>query len=207
MCEPVTLASAGLMLVGTAVSAYGQYEQSRAQSKAHDINAKILERAARDAIRRGAREAGAVREQATQIIGAQTTAAGASGVALDSDVVQSLAKQSRALSELDVSAIQWNAAREAWGLRMGAAQERQAAWQAIRAGNLAMGTTILTGVGQVGMGVAQAFLRPASSPPSAEWGAAAAAPLQSPTTLAAPRPPQWRNRAWGLGGRTNNPWL
>lgn len=185
MCEPVTIASLGLTLVGTAISAYGQYEQSRAQAKAHDINAKILEAAARDAIRRGDREAGAVREQATQIIGAQMTAAGASGVALDSDVVQGLSQHSRALSELDVRDIQWNAAREAWGLRMGAAQERQAARQAIRAGNLALASTILTGVGQVGIGVARAALLPASSPPVSAWG----------------------NRTWGLGARTNNPWL
>jgi len=177
--------AAGLMLLGTGLSAVAQYQQSRAQSKAHDINAKILEAAARDAIRRGDREAGAVRELVTQIIGAQVTAAGTSGVVLDSDVVQGLAKYSRELGELDVHDIQWNAAREAWGLRMGAAQERQAARQAIRAGNLAIGATILTGVGQVGIGVAQAYLQPAASPPVSTWS----------------------TRTWGLGARMNNPWL
>ena len=185
MCEPVTIASIGLRLVGNANTAYGQYEHSRAQAKAHRINAKILEEAARDTIQRAAREAGAVRELSTQIIGAQVTAAGVYGVALDSDVVQGLAQHSRELAELDVRDIQWNAAREAWGLRMGAAQERQAARQAIRTGNLAIAATILTSVGQAGIGAAQAGLRPAPSPPVSTWG----------------------NRTWGLGARTNNPWL
>ena len=75
MCEPTT-AAIGLMAVGTGMSAYGQYQQGKAQRRASQATAADLERVAVEE-----EEAGEIQRQHIRMEGAQALGEGIAGFA------------------------------------------------------------------------------------------------------------------------------
>jgi hypothetical protein len=121
MCEPMTLLGIGSYVAGQVGEGVAGIENAKTLRG----NAEIAEKGAADALARGGEEAGRLRSAATQLIGRQRTAFGASGVDVASDAVQALTESTRSVSEQDVETIRLNAAREAWGLSKQAEQFRE----------------------------------------------------------------------------------
>lgn len=151
MCEPVTvtLAAAGMAagLAGSGMAAYGQIEQGKAEASAMRANAANVVRSAADVEARGRQQAGQVRLEAGQAIGAQKVAFGASGVDGSVGSPLALAADSRMQAELDAQTLKNNAAREAWGMRSEAADLRRLATRTEKASKRAAVGTLLGGFG------------------------------------------------------------
>lgn len=131
-----------------ALTAQGTYEQQMFQR-----NADLADQQARDAIARGDVAAGVRGAETRQRVGSQRAAMAAQGIDLGTGSALDVQENEQYLSALDIATIKNNAAREAWGYKMQAADS-------IRRGTLAkatsdmealslrsdMGTTLLTGV-------------------------------------------------------------
>jgi len=165
MCEPTTLAIAGLAataistgagIVGN-ISAGNQAQQQAAYQAGVARNNQILaERAAQDALARGKIEEGQARDKTRQLIGLQRAALAGNGVLIDTGSALNITADTAGIGELDALTIRSNAEREASGYRaQGMNYEAEAAmlrasgkssktdslWQA--------GSTALTGLGSV----------------------------------------------------------
>lgn len=176
MCEPVTIASLGVMAAGGALSARGQYLQAKGEENAARANQQLANLAAGDALARGIREAGQVRMGASQMIGEQQVAAGASGV--DPSSAAGLAATSRAFSELDAMTLVNNAMREAWGHQVEGQQFAAEAKAASQRKWMGPAATILGTAGQMGGMAYNAWGQPQyQGGASATAGGAAAAGL------------------------------
>ena len=122
MCEPVSLSiAAAAAVAGAGVSAYGQYQQGQYQSAVANQNARMANAAAADAEARGAEEQGLARMKGSELESHQEAGVGASGVDA-SGSASKLMEDSRLMNEFDVARIGNNAAREAYGYRVGGAQ-------------------------------------------------------------------------------------
>lgn len=162
MCEPITIASLGVMAAGGAVSAIGQHQQASAEQQAAKANQQLANLSAGDSLLRGLRESGQARMAGSQVIGEQQALAGASGV--DPSSVAGLAATSRAFSELDAQTLVNNAMREAWGHQVEGQQfgaEAKAAGQRKWMGPFA---TILGTAGQMGTAAYGAWGKPTAPP-------------------------------------------
>lgn len=112
-------AFAAVMIVGGMMQSNKEKELAAQQGRIHDYNAKMNERLAADAEKRGYQDEMRHRSQTNRLIGDQRAAFAASGVDLaDMDSTASNVFGDTAyLSELDAITIRENAAREAWGYR------------------------------------------------------------------------------------------
>lgn len=158
MCEPTTI-MLGLSLAGAAVSAYGQYQQGQTSEALGEYNAKVAENnaatkelAAQDAQARGGVEEDRQRTRTRQALATQRAAFAASGDTLSDISTQNILGDTAAFGEEDALTIRSNAAREAWGIRIGAtndlAQAQSDRFQgksAAQAGLYSAGGTLLTG--------------------------------------------------------------
>ena len=144
-------AFAGLSLVGTGIGAYGQYAAGKANEAIGEWNAQVGEMQARDVITQGENAAADAREQGRGLVGAQRTALAGQGVQLDVGIAADLTADTDRQVQRQVDRIRADAAREAWGLRVGAASDRMAAKFARKAGTTGAIGTILSGTGQAGM--------------------------------------------------------
>ena len=79
------------------------------------------------------------------MIGAQRAAAAAQGLDPDSGSASELTTETHQLGELDTLTLQNNAAREAFGYKVEAAQHKEVGRQSRRAGRSGALTTLLTG--------------------------------------------------------------
>lgn len=113
------------MCVSDLFNAYSANETGKYQEKVAKVNAGISERAAADAISRGAVEADEQRKVTQQVIGAQRTGFAANGIDVNSGTAGLIQNDSAALGELDALTIANNAAREAYGYRVQAMDQRQ----------------------------------------------------------------------------------
>lgn len=155
MCDPVT----GLMVASTLMTATGQIQAGNAanaagryQAQIAEMNAKISENRAKDAIERGKIEEQKKRAETAKIMGAQTAAMAANGVDLSFGSPLDTIAGTAALGELDALTIRSNAAREEYDFRVQAANqraqgslERMKGSAAQTAGYLGAGATILGG--------------------------------------------------------------
>lgn len=146
MCEPVTLA---LMAAGTAMSAYGQYQQGQSAQEAAKYNAKMSEYAAQDAQRRGEEEAVAIQRKAASLKSSQRVSLASKGLDISYGTAQDLQDQTDFFGQMDASTARYNAANQAWSARaqgtLAKAEGRAAAYQ----GALGAAGTLLSGAGQV----------------------------------------------------------
>lgn len=186
MCEPTTLAVAGLTMsaVGTGASAYGQYQQgkaARAQANAAatqaeydaqqaDYNAKVTEGQIAGVQYQQSVEAQKLREQTSQTIGEGRVgmAAGNVDLSVGTPVFWEAAQQkslSRDLAINDYNAGQqtaeigqqaWNYQANAQSMRMSAQNYRASGRNAYQAGKLGAATSLLAGAGQIALGAGNA---------------------------------------------------
>ncbi len=141
------MAQAALVLGAAAWQGYAAHEAGQAQQSIAKSNAKLLDRSAADALRRGDEEAIASRRRTKLLVGEQRAAAAAQGLDVNTGVVADLQEQARAFGEEDEATIRRNAWREAWGIRTQARNMRTEGRYAARAGtNQAIGTG-LSGLG------------------------------------------------------------
>lgn len=141
MCDVVT----GLAVAGTLLSAYGAYQQGKAQQDVAEYTAKTNELAAGQAVEKGASAADQQRAKVRQIMGAQRAAMGASGAVIGEGTLGSVLDQTASLGEQDALQIERNAQLEAWGLRTGAQGKRFEGALAAAAGRTGAFSTLLTG--------------------------------------------------------------
>lgn len=113
------------MCVSNLFNAYSSYEQGKYLDKVSKVNAGMSEQAARDALARGEIEADDMRKQTRQVIGTQRTGFAANGIDVNTGSAGQIQDDTAALGELDALTILNNAAREAYGYRVQAVDQRQ----------------------------------------------------------------------------------
>jgi hypothetical protein len=113
------------LLALSAASTYSQYQGQRAQAdlegRMFDINRTNAEVMASEAIKRGGREATALKTRTRRLIGSQRAAQAASGVDIGSGSAVDVQEDTRVQGERDALTIKNNAWREAFGIRSEAA--------------------------------------------------------------------------------------
>lgn len=158
MCDLMMALTIGSTIMGAA----GQMQQAQATAAADrynaqiaDMNARLAERRARDAIERGAKEEQRKRMEVAKITGAQKAAMAANGVDLTFGSPLDVIVDTAVLGELDALTIRSNAYREAYDHRVDAANRRAGAQlhrmearSASTGGYLQAAGTILGGVGK-----------------------------------------------------------
>lgn len=92
-------------------------EQQRYTAKITEINTKLANYQAEDAIARGDQEASNLKSQVNKIVSAQQASFAASGIDVSSGIAEKLATETRILGEMDAVKIKNNAWREAFGYK------------------------------------------------------------------------------------------
>ena len=155
MCEITT----ALMIASTVAGGFAQIQAGNAQAAAANYNAQVAEmnatladRAARDALERGAREEQQKRMETSALQGRQRAAMAANGVDLTFGSPLDTLVDTATLGELDALTIRRNAAREAYDIeaqgvnyRADATLSRMNAKAARTGGYLSAGGTVLAG--------------------------------------------------------------
>lgn len=136
-----------LMLAGTAVSAYGQYQQGQAASAEAKYQAQVQERQAQAAEQRTQLEQRRQAEQASRQKGALAAQLGASGAVTTAGAPLMIMAEQARQEDIEQGMIGWQGREEAGSLRRGAQMSRMKAKQARTAGSIGAGTTLLHGFG------------------------------------------------------------
>ncbi len=139
------------MCVSSLFNAQASYNQGKYLDKVAKVNAGISDRAASDAIARGSLEADQQRDYTQQVIGGQRAGFAANGVDVNTGSAGIVQNDTAALGELDALTIINNAAREAYGYRVQAMDQRQQGKLARYQGNMAAAGSILGGIEQGAM--------------------------------------------------------
>lgn len=135
------------MAAATAVSAYGQYQQGKAEKKMHDANARIQERNAQIALEKANYEAELASQKLRRAIGAQRAAQGASGYLMSGSALD-LQEDSVTQGEMDRLAILYGGNVDAENWRSEADLSRMKGKAAKQAGTTAAFGTLLSGGAQ-----------------------------------------------------------
>lgn len=162
MGQALPLIALGTTLLGTAVSAYGQYQATSAVNKQADYQAKVAannaqtaEMEAKFAEQQGQRNAEEQRRRTAIMVGAQRAKMGASGAVVDTGSFLDLTLDTAKQGELDAMALVNEGRMEAWRARVqGTNYQAQSALYKSSKTNpfLAAGGTLLEGAGRAGMG-------------------------------------------------------
>lgn len=148
------VAQGALAVTGTALELQDNQVEGYQNQINLEENKRLALQAAADAVIRGSQEAARTRMAATQMMGRQKVAFGASGVDATVGTAAQVQAGTRMMSELDALTLENNAVREAWGYRSQAEHfGRQAKLDELRYQNQQLGTA-LGGVGRVGSSVA-----------------------------------------------------
>lgn len=137
-------AALGLGFLTTILGAYSQHKSSKVRAKMLEYNMRVAEYQAQDAIERGTIAETRRREETRRIVGAQRVSLARQGVDINEGSALAAQEEAAYLGELDALAIRNNAAREAWGYRVGATDFRAQAEYTRLGGDMAAGQTILT---------------------------------------------------------------
>jgi len=132
-------------LTSSILQAGAQREAGLAQQSTADFNARMSELRAVDAIRRGRRASTEVRRRGKTKVGAQRAALAAQGIDISEGSALEIQEETAELSELDALTVKNNAAREALGFKIKAADERFGGELARISANVRASQTILTG--------------------------------------------------------------
>lgn len=153
----------GATLLGTAVSAYGQYSAAKAANEQADYQAKVAannaataEMEAQYAEQQGERNAEAQRRKTAIMIGSQRARMGASGAVVDSGSFLDLTLDTAKQGELDAMALLNEGKMQAWRSRVqGSNLMAQSNLYSMSKTNPYIGAagTLLQGAGSAGMGM------------------------------------------------------
>lgn len=136
-----------MSLAGGMMGAQNARQQGAFQAAMAEQNAAYKEAAAQDAEKRGAVEADRYRRQVGQLIGSQRTGFAANGIDVNSGTAAEIQDDTAAFGEFDALTIANNAAREAWGYRVGAQNDLMNGRMAQSNAKSAATGSILGGVG------------------------------------------------------------
>lgn len=143
-------ATAAIITIGTALySANGQHNAGVAAQDQANWNADVRSKQAQDALDRGYNTERRYQIGVNQNIGAQRAGFAAQGVEVGDGSALQVAQDTAAIGELDRLTIRNNAAREAWGYRVGETNFRGQGANALMQGNQQAAGTILTGAASV----------------------------------------------------------
>jgi hypothetical protein len=119
----------GQWKAGSAAKKQGEAAQRAAESAAalDEYNAAVADLQAKDAIARGEDDASRYGAEVRGVIGEQRVAFAAGGVDVAFGSAREVQEDVQRLAELDITTIEINAAREAWGYDVQAFNDRQAA--------------------------------------------------------------------------------
>jgi hypothetical protein len=154
-----------MMIVGTAVSAYGQYQSGKAQKAAYDYNAQVEERNAQIARDQAAYDASQQEKKTRQVIAAQRVAYSAGGFTMAGTALDTL-RQSATEGEMDRMAILYGGDVESANRKSAATLARYQGKAAKTAGTYAAAGTAIGGFGSAAGTNAQAN---ATKPGSGLW--------------------------------------
>ena len=139
---PIAMSLAGGMMGAQNARQQGAFQEAMAEQ-----NAAYKEAAAQDAEKRGAVDADRYRRQVGQLIGTQRTGFAANGIDVNSGTAAEIQDDTAAFGEFDALTIANNAAREAWGYRVGAQNDLMNGRMAQSNARSAATGSILGGVG------------------------------------------------------------
>tara|TARA_S200000501_G_scaffold224852_1_gene210775 strand:+ start:565 stop:1044 length:480 start_codon:yes stop_codon:yes gene_type:complete len=137
-----------MMAVGTAVSAYGQYQAGKAQKRAYDYNAQIQEQNARIAQEQADYEARRQESRTRKMLAAQRVAYAGSGFTSNTGTALDTLRQTMSEGEMDKMAILYGGSVEAVNQRAQASLSRMQGKAAYKAGMYNAAGTLLAGGGQ-----------------------------------------------------------
>jgi len=136
----------GMMIGAGAGQAYSQYQSGSYNSKISAYNAKIADMQAKDALRRGEEAANKHGRAVERLKGEQRAGFAGQGVDVSRGSAADVVDATQMLGDLDVAQIRNNAALEAWGFKVAAADARARSRIAKAEGtNAAIGTLLTTG--------------------------------------------------------------
>jgi hypothetical protein len=146
MCDPATIATIqAVATVGTAVS---QYQAAGAQADVANQNAKLAESKVADVEYQKQQQIKQINEQKRQTQGAQRAAMAASGVDSSYGSGLSILTDAAFLAQEDENETEFNATKQGWGYKVKAANYRNQAKSAKKAGQAALAGGILGATGQ-----------------------------------------------------------
>lgn len=135
-------AFAGLSAV---VGARDSLDEASYSSSMLGVNASLARKQAEDAVSRGESSAMRAKVAARSMVGSQRAALAAQGIDIGSGSALDVQTNTAALAEIDIMTIRNNAAREAWGFNVQAADYGAKASLTKMAGKNKARTTLLTG--------------------------------------------------------------
>lgn len=141
--------TAGLLALSAGASYLSQRKQGESTASALDQNAGLADERAADAIARGTEAAARQQQGTAQLIGSQRSGYASQGVQVDSGSAATTAADTAQLGELDRLQIEHNAAREAYGFKADAANQRAQGEQVRQSSRAAARGTLLTAASQL----------------------------------------------------------
>lgn len=136
---------AGSTLASSISSADAQRAQGEFQRDQSNLNARLAERQAQEAIEQGRADAGTARRKSNAQAASQKVAAAAMGLDISEGSPAEAIDQTRAVGAVDEMNIKTNAWREAWGYRVQASNYRMEGDMAKIAGDGAAKQTMIAG--------------------------------------------------------------
>lgn len=149
MCEPITIA-AGEMMAGSAISAYGQYQQGQAANAAAQYNVAVGEIAAQDALERADVEKQLLAHEFLKDKAKGRVSFGASGVRLGSGSTLDWENDLTETYISDKAQLDYNAAKEVAGIRNQQTLDTMQGKSAATAGKIGAAGSLLSGAAKSG---------------------------------------------------------
>ncbi len=136
---------AGLSIFSGVTGAFSRFQQAKAQRGLGEVNARLAEFRAEDALRRGDERIGIARGRARRVKGAQRVSFAGQGVRVGVGSAADVAAETEAISAVDEMTIRNNALRESFGFKVEAINASAQADLAYLAGITKSFDTLLTG--------------------------------------------------------------
>ena len=134
-----------MMGVGTAVSAYGAYQQGKAQKRLNEYNAQVAEQNAQIAQEKADYDKEQLKRRIRKMKGTTTVALAKAGVDATEGSAIDLFEELAIESEKDLLMIQYNTDLKKRGYTIEAATSRYTGAMAYQAGKMKAASTLLTG--------------------------------------------------------------
>lgn len=170
MCEPISMSTLAWVALGTtaaagAVQAYNQHEQGVYERDVANYNAKVQDQQAQQVEEIGNIQEQQQRTKVRQVIASQRAGMAGSGAVVDSGTFGNVLDDTLYMGEADAQMIRANAAKEAWGYRVGADMTRRQGQLAKAAGDANAFGTLLTTAGRT-FGMANSLNQSKTAKPS-----------------------------------------